>query len=115
MDKNSSLKDMKRAFVIVGPDFGVCEMFDLKDQNRDGYKVKLCILLIFTKVSKQSEDKLQNEENRTKAGSADSVLSASKVTFAVSTHYDLDNCSAQFSVDGLTHNLSIQIVQSFGS
>ncbi|ETL45749.1 hypothetical protein L916_04222 [Phytophthora nicotianae] len=30
MDKNSSLKDMKRAFVIVGPDFGVCEMFDLK-------------------------------------------------------------------------------------
>ncbi|GMF09067.1 unnamed protein product [Phytophthora lilii] len=31
MDKNSSLKDMKRAFVVVGPDFGVCEMFDLRD------------------------------------------------------------------------------------
>eukprot|EP00644_Phytophthora_capsici_P016992 jgi/Phyca11/511380/fgenesh2_kg.PHYCAscaffold_83_\ len=30
MDKNSSLKDMKRAFVVVGPDFGVCEMFNLK-------------------------------------------------------------------------------------
>ncbi|KAG1688295.1 hypothetical protein DVH05_003834 [Phytophthora capsici] len=30
MDKNTSLKDMKRAFVVVGPDFGVCEMFNLK-------------------------------------------------------------------------------------
>jgi hypothetical protein len=31
MNKNSSLKDMKRAFVIVGPDSGVCERFTLHD------------------------------------------------------------------------------------
>lgn len=31
MDKNPSLKDMKRAFVIVGPDAAVCERFNLHD------------------------------------------------------------------------------------
>ncbi|KAK1940762.1 hypothetical protein P3T76_007468 [Phytophthora citrophthora] len=30
MDKNLSLKGMKRAFVVVGPDFGICKIFDLK-------------------------------------------------------------------------------------
>ncbi|KAL7691634.1 putative P-loop containing nucleoside triphosphate hydrolase [Plasmopara halstedii] len=30
LDKNPLLKNMKRAFVIVGPDSGICEMFDLK-------------------------------------------------------------------------------------
>ncbi|KAG6941691.1 hypothetical protein JG688_00018543 [Phytophthora aleatoria] len=31
MDKNRSLKDMKRAFVVVGPDSDVCERFILHD------------------------------------------------------------------------------------
>ncbi|KAF4030693.1 hypothetical protein GN244_ATG17511 [Phytophthora infestans] len=30
LDKNTSLKNMKRAFVVVGPDSGICKMFDLK-------------------------------------------------------------------------------------
>ncbi|CEG40243.1 uncharacterized protein PHALS_10455 [Plasmopara halstedii] len=30
LDKNSLLKNMKRAFVVVGPDSVICEMFDLK-------------------------------------------------------------------------------------
>ncbi|KAL7993914.1 hypothetical protein Plhal703r1_c59g0164051 [Plasmopara halstedii] len=30
LDKNTLLKNMKRAFVVVGPDSGICEMFDLK-------------------------------------------------------------------------------------
>ncbi|GMF20959.1 unnamed protein product [Phytophthora fragariaefolia] len=32
MDKNQSLKDMKRAFVVVGPDPSVCEGFILHDE-----------------------------------------------------------------------------------
>ncbi|KAL8010491.1 hypothetical protein Plhal710r2_c060g0169791 [Plasmopara halstedii] len=30
LDKNTSLKNMKRAFVVVGPDSGICKLFDLK-------------------------------------------------------------------------------------
>ncbi|POM78014.1 LOW QUALITY PROTEIN: Crinkler (CRN) family protein [Phytophthora palmivora] len=33
IDKNQSLKDMKRAFMVVGPDSGVCERFNLHDAS----------------------------------------------------------------------------------